>query len=67
MADVQEIFDRLLETLSAKPLTLYQLVYATKVSARTVKKYLALIEKIQSAPKMKKEIRGARVFYLKEN
>lgn len=61
-----EIFNRILDCLSDKKLTIYQISYATKIDARTIRKYIEIIELIQSSGKVKKEIFGARVFLRKE-
>jgi len=61
-----EILNKVLDSLSNKPLTVYQIGYATSLDARTVKKYLSIIELIQVSGKVKKEINGARIFFRKE-
>lgn len=61
-----EIFTRILDCLSDKKLTTYQISYATKIDPRTVRKYLDIIDIIQSSGKVKKEITGARVLFKKE-
>ena len=66
MADAAKIFDKILDFISNKPITTYQIVYGTKLNARTVKKYLMLIEKIQSSRKLIKFVKGARIFFRKE-
>ena len=66
MAIATEIIKKVLDSLSNKPLTVYQIGYATSLDPRTVQKYLGIIELIQTSGKMKKEINGARVFFRKE-
>lgn len=60
-----EIFGKLLDFVSDKPVSLYQVAYATRLDARTIKKYLSIIELIQSHEKIRKEIIGSRVFFKK--
>ena len=65
MADADQIINRIFEFLSDKPRTVQQIVIGTKLHGRTVRKYLKLIENVQSFPKVKKSIQGARVVYTK--
>lgn len=62
MVEVSEGMDKILEFLSKKPNTVHQIVCKTGIHNRTVKKYLKIIEKIQNAPKLKKEMKGLRVY-----
>lgn len=66
MADPVVIVDKLLNYLSAEPKSTHQIVCATKLHNQTVKKYLEIIENIQNAPKLKKEVRGIRVVFRKD-
>jgi hypothetical protein len=66
VAVATEILKKVLDSLSSKPLTVYQLGYATNLDPRTVQKYLVVIELIQTSGKMKKEISGSRVFFRKD-
>ena len=66
MADPAVIVDKLLNYLSTEPASTHQIVCATKLHNQTVKKYLQMIEEIQNSPKLKKEIRGLRVYFKKE-
>jgi hypothetical protein len=60
------IVDKMLNYLATTPASTHQIVCKTKLHNQTVKKYLHLIEIIQAAPKLKKEIRGARVVFRME-
>jgi DNA invertase Pin-like site-specific DNA recombinase len=66
VTDVLESVDKILDLLSNKPVTAHQIVCKTGLHRLTVKKYLTLIEKIQSSGEVKKEIRGSRVYFIKE-
>ena len=66
MTDATIIFEKIFAFVPNKPVSLYQIVYGTRLNVKTVKKYLALIEHIQSSKKLVKEIRGSRVLFNKE-
>ncbi len=66
MADPSVIVDKLLNYLSKEPASTHQIVCATKLHNQTVKKYLRIIEDVQNSPKLKKEVRGIRVFFRKD-
>jgi len=66
MTEPAEIAEKILSCLSSEPVTVHQIVCRTRLHNKTVKKYLELIERIQDAPKIKKEVRGIRVFFRKE-
>ena len=57
MRDVAEIFDKILDCISDKSVSVHKIVCRTSLHVRTVKKYLALIEKLQSIPKIKREMK----------
>lgn len=61
--DVAEIFDKILDCISDKPVSVHKIVCLTSLHVRTVKKYIALIEKLQSLPKIKREIKDSRVLF----
>ena len=63
MAKIMEDVGRVMAVLSKKPANIHSIVVTTRLHKRTVKRYLELIEIIQSAPKLKKEVKGARVFF----
>ena len=66
MADPAVIVDKLLNYLSTEPASTHQIVCATKLHNQTVKKYLQIIEDVPNAPKLRKEVRGIRVFFRNE-
>ncbi|MBU1886167.1 hypothetical protein KKG55_00415 [Candidatus Micrarchaeota archaeon] len=65
MTVAKEFFNRIFDSLSDKPLTTYQISYATGLDPRTVRSYLSLIELVQSREKIMKEIIGSRVVFRK--
>jgi|GEM_PF-2195088 len=54
------ILQRVLDVLSEEPLSVHQLCCRAKLDARTVDKYLQLIELAQSGKKIKFERKGLR-------
>lgn len=66
MAVAIHIFEKILDFIPEKPIGIYQMSYATKLDARTIRRYLEIIELIQQRPKIKKEIIGSRVFFKRE-
>ena len=64
--DPVNIVDKIFNFLSNKPVTVHQIVCGTRLHNKTVRKYLQLMEKIQNAPKIKKEILGVRVVFRKD-
>ncbi len=67
MAKILEDIGRVIAIMSKRPASLHSIVVSTRLHKRTVKRYLELIEIIQSAPKLKKEVKGARVLFRMEN
>ncbi len=63
MAKILEDVGRVVAHLSTKPANVQSIVVKTRLHKRTVKRYLELIEIIQKAPKLRKEINGSRVIF----
>ena len=63
VAKILEDIGLVIELVSKKPSSIHSIVCTTGIHKRTVKRYLMLIEIIQAAPKLKKEIKGARVIF----
>jgi len=63
VAKILEDVGRVMAILSKKPANIQSIVVTTRLHKRTVKRYLELIEIIQNAPKLKREIKGARVLF----
>jgi len=63
VAKILEDVGRVIAILSKKPANIHSIVVTTRLHKRTVKRYLELIEIIQNAPKLKSEIKGARVLF----
>jgi len=63
VAKILEDVGRVIAILSKKPASIHSIVVTTRLHKRTVKRYLELIEIIQNAPKLKKEVKGARVLF----
>ena len=61
-----EIAEKIFEAISDKPISFYRLCRRTKMHARTVKKYLDLIQNVQSKEKVGIEQRGFRLFITKK-
>jgi len=66
MTDPTVIVEKIFHYISSNPVSTHQIVCATRLHNQTVKKYLQLIEQIQNAPKIKKEVRGVRIFFRKQ-
>ncbi len=63
MARILEDVGRVIAHLSARHANVQSIVVKTRLHKRTVKRYLELIEIIQRAPKLKKEVNGSRVLF----
>jgi hypothetical protein len=63
VAKILEDVGRVIGVMSKKSASVHSIVVTTRLHKRTVKRYLELIEIIQNAPKLKKEVRGARVLF----
>ncbi len=66
MVEPTEIVEKIFNYLSTKPASTHQIVCATRLHNQTVKKYLQLIEAVQSRPKLRKEIKGMRIVFRKD-
>jgi len=66
VARVIDGIGRIISVLSKKPASVHNIVCTTGLHRETTLRYLRLIETIQSAPKLKKEIRGVRVIFSME-
>ncbi|MEK6982486.1 MAG: hypothetical protein AABX38_06135 [Candidatus Micrarchaeota archaeon] len=64
--NASKIIDIILHFITNKKVGLYQIVYGTRLNAKTVKRYLEIIEKIQSSGKIKRKVIGSMVFFRKD-
>jgi len=62
-----EIAEKIMAALSNEPVTFNKLCRASKLHPRTVKKYLELIQSIQSNGKIEIERNGFRLVIIKRN
>ncbi len=67
VVSASENFDKVLAFVSDTPVCLYNISYHTKIDARTIKKCLEIIEKIQNSRKIKKVVKGSKVLFVKEH
>lgn len=66
VASIVEGIDKIFGFVSDESVTIHQIVCATKLHKRTVKRYLSIIARIQNSEKIIKEIQGSRVVFRKE-
>ena len=62
-----EITEKIFDALSDSPISFYRLCRRTKLHQKTVKRYLALIQYVQSKEKIEIEREGFRVLIIKRN
>lgn len=66
VAKIMDAVNRILDFIPDKPVSVHQIVCKTKLHTNTVNAYLEIIEKIQSAKKIKKVVKKSRVFFVRD-
>lgn len=63
---ILDAVNKILDFVSDKPVSVHQIVCKTRLHTNTVNAYLEIIEKIQSAKRIKKIVNRSRVFFVRD-